>query len=128
MSAVTLKQQRREECAAQLTDAAYPIALKHGMRGFSVDAELEVWKAIESALGEKRLQTPREEVLAEVSDAAYRVALERGFEGSFVDLELHLWHTLKQLRPRLCADMGRGQTGRNVEERWHSPRRQEFVC
>jgi hypothetical protein len=30
--------------AAELTDAAYPIALKYGISGSSLDLELEIWK------------------------------------------------------------------------------------
>ncbi len=30
--------------AAELTDAAYPIALKYGVSGSSLDLELEIWK------------------------------------------------------------------------------------
>jgi hypothetical protein len=30
--------------AAELTDAAYPIALKYGVLGSSLDLELEIWK------------------------------------------------------------------------------------
>jgi hypothetical protein len=30
--------------AAELTDAAYPIALKYGVSGSSLDMELEIWK------------------------------------------------------------------------------------
>ncbi len=30
--------------AAELTDAAYPIALKYGIAGSSLDLELEIWK------------------------------------------------------------------------------------
>src|SRR5271170_5399151 len=32
--------------AAELTDAAYPVALKYGVIGSSLDLELEIWKRI----------------------------------------------------------------------------------
>jgi hypothetical protein len=32
--------------AAELTDAAYPIALKYGVSGSSLDLELEIWKTL----------------------------------------------------------------------------------
>jgi hypothetical protein len=32
--------------AAELTDAAYPIALKYGVMGSSLDLELEIWKTL----------------------------------------------------------------------------------
>ena len=38
-----------ENLAAELTDAAYPVALRHGVGGSSIDLELDLWKA----LGEK---------------------------------------------------------------------------
>jgi hypothetical protein len=39
--------------AAELTEAAYPIALKYGVLGSSLDLELEIWKAL-TALVRKR--------------------------------------------------------------------------
>jgi hypothetical protein len=39
--------------AAELTDAAYPIALKYGVLGSSLDLELEIWKTL-TALVRKR--------------------------------------------------------------------------
>lgn len=35
-----------ENLAAELTDAAYPVALRHGVAGSSIDLELDLWKAI----------------------------------------------------------------------------------
>ena len=32
--------------AAELTEAAYPIALKYGVSGSSLDLELEIWKTL----------------------------------------------------------------------------------
>jgi hypothetical protein len=32
--------------AAELTQAAYPIALKYGVLGSSIDLELEIWKTL----------------------------------------------------------------------------------
>jgi hypothetical protein len=32
--------------AAELTDAAYPVALKYGVSGAYIDLELEIWKAL----------------------------------------------------------------------------------
>jgi hypothetical protein len=39
--------------AAELTEAAYPIALKYGVLGSSLDLELEIWKTL-TALVRKR--------------------------------------------------------------------------
>jgi hypothetical protein len=32
--------------AAELTDAAYPVALKYGVSGAYIDLELEIWRAL----------------------------------------------------------------------------------
>jgi hypothetical protein len=32
--------------AAELTEAAYPVALKYGVLGSSLDLELEIWKTL----------------------------------------------------------------------------------
>jgi hypothetical protein len=89
-----------EEFAGELTDVAYPVALKHGVKGTSVDIELDVWRAFRTALGQRirpaALENRRigEEASAELSQAAYQVALRRGFSGSFLDVELDLWRAL----------------------------------
>ncbi len=47
--------------AAELTDAAYPIALKYGVSGSSVDLELEIWKKFTEMVrerGREVLHTP----------------------------------------------------------------------
>ena len=35
-----------EDFAAELTSAAYPLALRHGTAGMWVDLELDLWKAL----------------------------------------------------------------------------------
>ena len=35
-----------ENFAAELTNAAYPIALRHGVAGSSIDLELDLWRAL----------------------------------------------------------------------------------
>jgi hypothetical protein len=39
-----------EDLAAELTDAAYPVALRHGVAGSSIDLELDLWKALREEL------------------------------------------------------------------------------
>jgi hypothetical protein len=93
-----------DEYAAELAEAAYPVVLKHGVRGTSVDVELGVWRAIRDVLQKgrrakgkdvsSRPSPIREDLLAEVSTAAYQVALNQGLKGPFLDLELRLWDAL----------------------------------
>ena len=50
-----------DTCAAELTDAAYPIALKYGVMGSSLDLELEIWKTLTELVhkrGHELLATP----------------------------------------------------------------------
>jgi len=85
-----------EEFAGAVADLAYPVALKHGVKGSSVDIELDVWQALRAAIGGKQLsgRPAANEASAELTQAAYQVALRRGFSGSFVDVELDLWKAL----------------------------------
>jgi len=39
-----------DSLVAQLTEAAYPVALRHGGKGSWVDLELDLWKALGQAL------------------------------------------------------------------------------
>jgi hypothetical protein len=45
---------RLDTFAAELTAAAYPIALKYGVSGSSLDLELEIWKTIIAFLHKRR--------------------------------------------------------------------------
>jgi hypothetical protein len=45
-----------EEYLAELTDAAYRVALRHGLKGAFVDVELELWRALRHVV---RAHTPR---------------------------------------------------------------------
>ena len=103
-----------ESIAGELTEAAYPVALRHGVKGTSVDIELDIWKALRRAVrvagkwGQRfglsvRVPPSREQVLANLTNAAYTVALRRGFNGPFVDLELDLWKTLGRRLSQVTA-------------------------
>jgi hypothetical protein len=48
-----------ESLVAELTDAAYPVALRHRGRGSWIDLELDLWKALEQALNNWQRQGPR---------------------------------------------------------------------
>jgi hypothetical protein len=45
--------------AAELTVAAYPIALKYGVAGSSLDLELEIWKTFVELLHRRSQQLPQ---------------------------------------------------------------------
>lgn len=95
-SVKTLKDRLTEE----LTDLAYPVVLRQGVKGPSIDVELAVWKAIDATLQEMLQRLPLEMaqtppasaiVLARLTKAVYWVALRHGFRGTFSDVEFGLW-------------------------------------
>jgi hypothetical protein len=90
----------KDRLAEELTDLAYPVVLRQGVKGFSVDVELVIWKAIDDTLQEmlqpflaRSAQTPPVSgiVLARLAKAVYQAALCRGFRGTFADVEFGLW-------------------------------------
>ncbi len=46
--------------AAELTDAAYPVALKYGVSGSSIDLELEIWRALTELVRRRGASSCRE--------------------------------------------------------------------
>jgi hypothetical protein len=92
--------------AAELTVAAYPVALRQGLAGSWVDLEIDMWMALVKSLrnwgwpppaadrGDHALR--REDLVAHLTDAAYRTTLRHGPHGSFLDLELGLQHAFRE--------------------------------
>jgi len=96
-----------DDCVATLTEAALEVALRQGVNQPSVDLEIALWRALQSAAGaaEPRmlggsdgLRTDRKSFLATLTDAAYRTALVSGLRGSFIDLEIGLWNAFRNVR------------------------------
>jgi hypothetical protein len=90
----------KDRVAGELTDLAYPVVLRQGVKGHSVDVELSIWKAIEGALQEMlhpllagTTQRPPASaiVLARLTMAVYQAARRSGFRGTFADVEFGLW-------------------------------------
>jgi hypothetical protein len=89
---VAITERSREQMLADLTEVAFEVASRHGVRGSSVDHEVALWKALGDVV--RRQPNGREQFVAELTDAAYRVALGHGFRGSFLDVQLDLWKAL----------------------------------
>jgi hypothetical protein len=91
---------RSEALLGELTDAAYPVLVRHGVQGSSVDLEVEVGRAIAGVLDGPESGPgvfgfgARREMLAEAAVAAYQVGLQRGFTHPFPDVELDLWRAM----------------------------------
>jgi hypothetical protein len=43
-----------EDLAAELTEAAYPVALRYGVLGSSIDLELDLWRVFVETIKERR--------------------------------------------------------------------------
>jgi hypothetical protein len=120
-----------ETLAAELTDAAYPIALRQGIAGSWVDLELDLWKVLnatvqkwgrESARAGRPImfEVWRAALLAELTAAAYRAAVRQGVKGSFLEVELNLYRAFRSV----IEEVGRSRVCRGVAtnpEAWPLP-------
>ena len=97
--------------AADLTDAAYSVALRHGSNDSWIELQLDVWRAIAASVAEVQRSSPRspsaseylawrDEFLSKLTDAAYRTVLYHGFHGRFLDVELDLYVALREVIER----------------------------
>jgi len=94
--------------AADLTDAAYSVALRHGIAGSWIDLQLEVWRAIArrvAGVAPESLSSPAageldsvaDAFLAELTQVAHGIVLRYGLLGSFLDFELDLHQSLRRV-------------------------------
>jgi len=90
-----------EPFAAELTEAAYPIALRHGAHQHWLNLQLNLWYALALTVqkwnwlpASERHSGQSEDFLAELTDAAYHTILCFGMRGSFLEIELKLHETL----------------------------------
>ncbi len=90
----------KDHLAGELTDRAYPVVLRQGVNGFSVDVELAIWKAIDRTLhemmqplhaGTSPAPPTAAIVLARLNKPIYQAALRHGFRGNFADVQFGLW-------------------------------------
>jgi len=97
-----------ETLAAELTDAAYPIALRHGIAGSWVDLELNLWKVLTATVckwGRESLRAGRPllfevwraALLAELTATAYCVTRRQGVKGSPLEVELGLYQAFRSV-------------------------------
>jgi hypothetical protein len=103
--------------AADLTDAAYSVALRHGIAGSWIDLQLDVWQVLARTITEARPESfpPdsatefnawRDAFLSELTEAAYHTALRHRLQGPFLDFELDLHQTLQRVVERPESETG----------------------
>jgi hypothetical protein len=96
--------------AAELTDAIYAVALRHGVNGSWIDLRLELWGVLTRAV--ERADAPsagcldqiaawREGFLAELIAAGYCAALRHGVRGPFLEVVRDLYQALSPLVARV---------------------------
>jgi hypothetical protein len=97
---------RLENYAAELTRAAYPLMLRHGMRGSWIEVELGLWRALAETVRRWARQRPpagspdelkvwRQGLLVELTESAIDVAVEYGIKGARLEVEVGLYRTLR---------------------------------
>ena len=96
--------------AAELTDAAYAVALRHGVSGSWIDLQLALWgvlaQAVEqaeppSAACPDEIEAWREGFLADLIAAGYRAALRHGLRRPFLQVVCDLYEALRPLVARI---------------------------
>ncbi len=99
-SGVSHRNAFHDEWAAELTMAAYLVALRYCAANQWLDLQLELWRALSATVAEgggaNRLVFRAEEIVAEFAQVAYQIALPYGRRQSFLDLELELYQTLRR--------------------------------
>ena len=95
-----------EDFAAELTCAVFPLALRHGMRGWWVKVELSLWRALAETVKKWAPERPpagspdefkvwREGFLVDLTESAFYVAVKHGIKGSLLEVELGLYRTFR---------------------------------
>jgi hypothetical protein len=95
-----------EDFAAELTSAAYPLALRQGIRGSWIEVELGLWKALAETFRKRagdwpptgspgEFKTWLRVLLADLTESAFCVAVKHGSKGSFRELELGMYRAFR---------------------------------
>ena len=95
-----------ENFAAELTSAAYPLTLRHGMRGSWIKVELGLWRALAETVKKWARERPsaapsdefkawREGLLVDLTESAFYVAVKHGIKGSLLEVELCLYRAFR---------------------------------
>ena len=95
-----------ENFAAELTSAAYPLALRHGIGCSWIKMELGLWRALAETVKKWAPGRPpaslldefeawREGLLVDLTESAFYVAVKQGIKGSLLEVELGLYRTFR---------------------------------
>ena len=95
-----------ENFAAELTSAAYSIALRHGMRGSWLDLQMGLWRVLAETVKKRAREWPlagppdefkawREGLLVDLTESAFYVAEIHGIKGALLEVELGLYRAFR---------------------------------
>jgi len=95
-----------ENFAAELTSAAYSVALRHGIGCSWIKVELGLWRALAetvkkwaqespSAGSSDELEVWRQGFLMDLTEGAFYIAMRHGIKGSLLGVELDLYRAFR---------------------------------
>jgi hypothetical protein len=94
------------DLASELTDAAYPVALRHNVGDEWLDLELDLWKVLSETVRKWERQAPRtaspddfqawrEGLLVELTELALHVATRHEMKAPLSEVELDLYQAFR---------------------------------
>jgi hypothetical protein len=109
---------RIENFAAELTSAAYALALQDGLRGSWIKVELDLWKALAQTVKKWARERPpawrpeefkawREGLLVDLTETAFYVAVKHGINGPLLGVELGLYRAFRLVIRRRYSGVSR---------------------
>jgi hypothetical protein len=101
-----------ENFAAELTSAAYPVALCHGVRERWLDLQLDLWRELTETVKQWGRQWPPagssdefevwwDGLLVHLTEGAFSIALKHGIKGSLLEVEFGLYRALRSVIRRV---------------------------
>jgi hypothetical protein len=104
-----------ENLAAELTGVAYPLVLRHGLRGSSIEAELGLWRALTETVRKWAREWPpprsadefaawREGLLVDLTEDALDVAEKHGINTPLPDVELAFYRAFRPVVRRVAQE------------------------
>jgi hypothetical protein len=119
-----------EHLAAELTCAAYRVALRQGIRHSWLKVELGLWRALEETVEKWARDWPpagssdefevwREGFLVNLTESAFHIAVKNGIKGSHLEVELCLYRAFRLVFRRVARSALRRQLSRGTPV-WHT--------
>ena len=95
-----------ENFAAELTSAAYPLALRNGIGCSWIKMELGLWRALAETVKKWAREKPlagswdefkawRDGLAVDLTEGAFYIAVKNGIKGSLLEVELDLYRAFR---------------------------------